>query len=235
MDTGEVRYEFKTVQSIRGMEARTRAKWEGVGWELVEQADPFLLRSKLTFRRQKKSIRGPLLIAGGAMAAGILSLVILGLVTGGFHQPASSASPPAATAVAEPTKSVKPTSAATEAPAVGTQVNDSEVVSAFRSFFAERAAAGVMVGKAVTNVSYVDRVVRVTFDPAAAGVTQETFDQFNSFDNLAKFAAATIAFDEPIGNRLRPAIDSIDTVNPAGTSLGTLSSNEILALNGLSK
>jgi len=98
----EVRYEIKTVQSIRGLEARTRAKWEKDGWELVEQADPSLLRTALTFRRPKKSIRGPLLIAGSVVVAGITGLVILGAVTGANRQPASSESA-ATTAVVRPT------------------------------------------------------------------------------------------------------------------------------------
>jgi hypothetical protein len=227
---------MKTVQSIRGMEARTKAKWERDGWELVEQADPSMLRTKLTFRRPKKSIRVPLLIAGGAVVVGFVSLVILGLVTGGFSQPASSTTSPSKTAVASPTRTVSPSSSATSPPATtGAPVTDVEVVSAFRSYFAERASAGVMVGKAVTEVSYSNRVVRVTFDSAAAGVTQEMFDQLNSFDNLASFAATTVAFNDPVGNRLRPAIDSIQTVNPGGVSLGVYSAADILALNGLSK
>jgi hypothetical protein len=206
---------MKTVQSIRGMEARTKAKWERDGWELVEQADPSMLRTKLTFRRPKKSIRVPLLI---------------------FSQPASSTTSPSKTAVASPTRTVSPSSSATSPPATtGAPVTDVEVVSAFRSYFAERASAGVMVGKAVTEVSYSNRVVRVTFDSAAAGVTQEMFDQLNSFDNLASFAATTVAFNDPVGNRLRPAIDSIQTVNPGGVSLGVYSAADILALNGLSK
>jgi hypothetical protein len=214
------------------MEARTKAKWEKDGWELVDQGEPGMLRSKLTFRRPKKSIRVPLLIAGGAIVAGMSGLVILGLVTGGF-QPASTASTPSTPLVAEPTPSEATTSPVAQSPAADTPVTDSEVISAFQSFFAERAANGALFGKAVTNVSYSNRKVRVTFDPAAAGVSQELFDQVNPFDNLAEFAAVPVAFNNSVGNRLRPAIDSIETVTPAGASLGTLSATEILAINGL--
>lgn len=102
MAVDDLRYEIKTVQVIRGMEARTKVKWEKDGWELVEQADSAMLRTKLTFRRPKKSIRGPVLIASGAVAAGILGLIILGAVTGSHRQPASSESSLTA-AVAAPT------------------------------------------------------------------------------------------------------------------------------------
>ncbi len=86
----EVRYETKAVQAIRGMEARTREKWEKDGWEFVEQAEPSLLRTKLTFRRPKKSVRGTLLIAGGCFAAAITAIIVLAVVGAAQRQPAAS-------------------------------------------------------------------------------------------------------------------------------------------------
>ena len=49
---------------------------------------------------------------------------------------------------------------------------DAEVVSVFRSYFAERAANGVMYGRAVSSVTLENRVPRVTFDPALNGLSQ---------------------------------------------------------------
>ncbi|WP_324273569.1 hypothetical protein [Blastococcus brunescens] len=48
----EVQYEFTSVQTIRGGEAKTIAKWRTDGWEL-DSRDQGLLRTELTFRRVK--------------------------------------------------------------------------------------------------------------------------------------------------------------------------------------
>ena len=47
-----VRYEFKTVQAVRGTEARSIAKWQTAGWEHLDQK-PGSLRTTLQFRRVK--------------------------------------------------------------------------------------------------------------------------------------------------------------------------------------
>ena len=78
-------------------------------------------------------------------------------------------------------------------------------------------------------------MVRVTFDAASAGVDQATFDRYAADTNFPEFAAVPIAFDTDVGNRLRPAINSIETVRADGTSLVTIDAAGILALNGLSK
>jgi hypothetical protein len=235
MAGGDMQYELKTVKSLRGMEARVAAKWEKDGWELVEQADAPMLRTSLTFRRAKKQVPRWAWIAGAAVAVVCVAAIITGSVLEGSGTPTPSASATeiAATPRAAPTEA--PTEAPAESPPAAMTVPDAEVVSAFRSYFDERAAAGVMVGKAVTDVSFSNRVVRVTFDPDAAGVSQELFDKLKAFDNLALFAATPIAFNDDLGNRLRPGIDAIETVTPDGTSLGTFSSADILAINELSK
>jgi hypothetical protein len=125
---------------------------------------------------------------------------------------------------------VEPSTTATAAP-----VTDAEVVAAFQSSFAERASEGVMYGKAASKVTFENGIVRVTFDPAAAGVDQATFDGLAAHFNFPDFAATPIAFNDDVGNRPRLAIDSIETVRANGTSLGTIDAAGILALNGLSK
>lgn len=235
MASGDVKYELKTVKSLRGMEARVAAKWENDGWQLVEQADAPMLRTSLTFRRAKKQVPRWAWMAGAAVAVVCVGAIITGSVLEGSGSPTPIASATDIAAAPSAAPSEAPPEAPAESPPAVTTVPDVEVVSAFRSFFAERAAASVMVGKAVTDVSFSNRVVRVTFDPAAAGVSQQVFDELNAFDNLASFAATPIAFNDDLGNRLRPSIDAIETVTPDGNSLGTFSSTDILALNELSK
>jgi hypothetical protein len=229
----DVQYEHKTVKSLRGMEARVAAKWEKEGWELVDQADAPMLRTSLTFRRAKKQVPRWAWIAGASVAVVCVAAIITGSILEGSGTPTPSASATDIAATPRAAPSEAPTEGPAESPPAAT--TDAEVVSAFRSYFAERAAANVMVGKAVTDVSFSNRVVRVTFDPDAAGVSQELFDELKGFDNLASFAATPIAFNDDLGNRLRPGIDTIETVTPDGSSLGTFSSADILALNELSE
>jgi hypothetical protein len=84
--------------------------------------------------------------------------------------------------------------------------------------------------------------LRVTFDPAAVGMDQSTFDSVNPYNNphdpsesLADFVSTPVAFNDKLGKRLRSAIDRIDTVNAAGKPLGTRTMAEIIKLNGLSE
>ena len=48
----DARYEFKSARTIRGRQARTIAKWQADGWELVAQGQGRLL-TEMTFRRVK--------------------------------------------------------------------------------------------------------------------------------------------------------------------------------------
>ena len=238
----EVKYKNKTVTTIRGMEARSIAKWAKEGWEFVSQTPAKLLRTTLTFRRPKKQIPKWVWVAGAAAVIVLgIGVTIAAIQEGsnGTKQAAASTtgsvSPsvePSPTATVEPsaTATVEPSATATSAPVTG-----AEVVAAFQSFFAERASKGVMYGKSASKVTFESGIVRVIFDPAAAGVNQAIFDGLAANFNLPNFAATPIAFNDEVGNRLRPAIDSIETVRVDGTSLGTLDAAGILALNGLSK
>lgn len=230
MADAEVKYNNKIVTTVRGLEARSIAKWEKEGWEFVSQAPAKQLRTTLTFRRPKKQIPRWVWAAVAAAAAVVIPGTGVAIAAAqqshdGISQVASSPSP----TVTE-TPSLEPSPAATVQP-----VTDAEVLAAFKTFFAERASNGVMWGKAASNVTFENRVVRVTFDPAAAGVNQATFDGLAAGFNFPSFVATPIAFNDQVGNRLRPGIDSIEAVRTDGTSLGAIDAAGILALNGLSR
>jgi hypothetical protein len=53
----DARYEFKSVRTMRGREARALAKWQKDGWELVTQCKG-TLRTEMTFRRVKPKTIG---------------------------------------------------------------------------------------------------------------------------------------------------------------------------------
>src|SRR5690554_3011358 len=95
MADDDVQYEIKTVTTVRGIEARSIAKWEKERWELVSQSELPLLRTKLTFRRVKA--KPPWLVLGVAgglfVVVGILATVMT-LITGGEEDsPQQAASP----------------------------------------------------------------------------------------------------------------------------------------------
>lgn len=91
----EVQYESKRVKAIRGMEARTIAKWTADGWEFVGQT-PGAISSELSFRRVKRKISRAVIAA----AAGIAVLVVVAITIGAIterNDPTSAAPPVSAT------------------------------------------------------------------------------------------------------------------------------------------
>lgn len=81
-----VKYETRSVKTVRGLEARTRAKLEKEGWEFVSQ-EQGTVRSELTFRRPKPETPWKLIGAGG----GLLALLVVGsLIASAFGGDGSS-------------------------------------------------------------------------------------------------------------------------------------------------
>jgi hypothetical protein len=112
----EIKYEYKTVQAVRGTDALVISKMQKDGWELVEQA-PGRLRSTLNFRRPKKPL--PWLLIGTAAVVVVVLSIIIGVASalsdGGEKKDASGKS----AATASETPSATPTPIAAESAAVG--------------------------------------------------------------------------------------------------------------------
>jgi hypothetical protein len=115
-DEVEPKYLTKSVWTIRGLEARTRAKWEKQGWEFVTQ-NQSLLRTELSFRRVKKKLPW---YAWAAIGAGV---VLLGVgITVGSLTEAPTAShdapqpPPAAVSTPDTQATEIPVATQTAAP-----------------------------------------------------------------------------------------------------------------------
>ncbi|MFI1646658.1 DUF4839 domain-containing protein [Streptomyces avidinii] len=71
----EIKYEYKTVQTVRGTDGLVISKMQKDGWELVEQAQG-MLRSTLNFRRPKKP--QPWLLIGTATAVLVILTIVIG-------------------------------------------------------------------------------------------------------------------------------------------------------------
>lgn len=113
MPEGEIRYETKTVTTIRGLESRSIAKWEKEGWELVSQQEQPMLRTSLTFRRVKP--KPPWLLIGGVGGVLVILAVVItvmSLITGDDEELAAPSTSPTSAAPAQ-----TPTSVPTQAPA----------------------------------------------------------------------------------------------------------------------
>lgn len=82
MGEERLRYETRTVKTVRGMEARTAAKWEREGWEVVSQTQR-RVQSELQIRRLVPKRSWRTWAIGGGAAAAVAAVVALG-VTGVF-------------------------------------------------------------------------------------------------------------------------------------------------------
>jgi hypothetical protein len=231
------KYESKTVRAVRGLEGRTRTKWEGEGWEFVSQ-EQGRVQTTLTFRRPAPKSRRLLFIIGGAAFALILTTIITVGVINERNAPVE-AEP---TATAEPSESVESPSATPtstpvptpteEVPAVSPASNE-EVLAAFQGFVNERAAANVLVAQAVTSVTFENGVVRIAIDPAAVGYDEASFRELVPFENLAEIFITPMAFNDDIGPRLRASVSSVETVDAAGGSRGSRTTEWVVEANEL--
>ncbi|NYI76980.1 DUF4839 domain-containing protein [Nocardioides panzhihuensis] len=88
----EIRYDFMTVNTIRGAENRAAVKWTSQGWELVGQ-DSGTLRTQLTFRREKKPMNRLVLVGGISAVMILIVAVVLGTISEGNDPAATSAEP----------------------------------------------------------------------------------------------------------------------------------------------
>jgi hypothetical protein len=174
----DAQYEFTSVQAIRGMEAKTIAKWERDGWE-VDRRDQGVLRTELTFRRVKPKTFVSSMVAAFrglepkvqllAVSVGALLLVLVvgvavvaGVKSGrGSSQPAASATEADAGVSGGPSES--------QAPAAGSAV-------------ATRPAAGETL--TVQNNAELAELMTIT-DPSLPAVGEFA----------AKYRGRTIAFD----------------------------------------
>lgn len=115
---------------------------------------------------------------------------------------------------------------ATQAPAVE-EITDEQALAEVQAFIDQRASSGVVLAKTVTSLTLADGVLTATFDPAAAGMDQATFDRLNAFPNLAKFVGTPMMAKDDQGARLRTRITRVDTVSADGRSLGSATAAEL--------
>jgi hypothetical protein len=82
MSETEKKYEFREVRVVRGLESRTKSKWENDGWEFVSK-DEGTLQTKLKFKREKAKLSKGLKAgaAGGALV--LVAIIAIGIANEG--------------------------------------------------------------------------------------------------------------------------------------------------------
>jgi len=103
------KYETKTVQAVRGTEARTIKKWEKTGWEAIDQKTA-RLRTEITLRRPSPKKPWLLFAAGGGV---VVLLIVFALIMGATEStdPSKGASQPA-----EPSQTTEPADESSASP-----------------------------------------------------------------------------------------------------------------------
>jgi len=131
----EIKYEYKTVKTVRGMDSRTISKMQEDGWELTEQV-PGTLRTTLTFRRPKKPL--PRFLIGTGAAVLLLLAVVIGVasaLSGGEEKKDESGKSTAAGAKtsAAPKPTLTPTKIESTAAEVITSQNSSKFAALLKT------------------------------------------------------------------------------------------------------
>ncbi|MFB6820267.1 DUF4839 domain-containing protein [Streptomyces virginiae] len=122
----EIKYDYKSVQTVRGTDGLVIARMQKDGWEFVEQTSG-MLRSTLDFRRPKKPL--PRHLIGTAVGGLVILAVVIGVAAaledGGGKKDGANRST-ATTASAEPSAKSAPTGAMSAAAEVITPQNNPE-------------------------------------------------------------------------------------------------------------
>ncbi|MGX4688664.1 DUF4839 domain-containing protein [Streptomyces sp. JNUCC 63] len=128
----EIKYEYKTVRTVRGTDGLVISKMQKDGWELVEQAQG-ALRSTLDFRRPKKP--QPWLLIGAAAAVLVILAIVIGVASalsdGGEKKGESGKS--AAAASEKTSAAPTPTAAKSAATEVITPQNNPEFAALLKT------------------------------------------------------------------------------------------------------
>ncbi|MER7910167.1 DUF4839 domain-containing protein [Streptomyces sp. NPDC096068] len=121
----EIRYEYKTVRTVRGTDGLMISKMQKDGWELVERS-PGTLRSTLDFRRPKKP--QPWLLIGAASVVLVVLAVVIGVVSalGSGNGKKNESDKPAVATSEKPSTTPVPTAAESAAAEVITSQNTPE-------------------------------------------------------------------------------------------------------------
>jgi hypothetical protein len=132
--SGDVRYETKTIQALRGTVAKTVSSWEAQGWEVVSRSEG-LVRTEITLRRAKREINVRRYAIVGAAAVVVVGAIVATSILASSGNDEESTARPAAPTTATASSSQSPTappvtsSAAPSEEAVLTAENNADLAA----------------------------------------------------------------------------------------------------------
>lgn len=128
----EIKYEHKTVQTVRGTDGLVISKMQKDGWEFVEQSQG-TLRSTLTFRRPRKPV--PWRMVGMAAAGLAILAAVIGtaVALGGDDEKKDESAKPTASSIGRPSAAPTPTAAEQAAAEVITPENNPEFAALLKT------------------------------------------------------------------------------------------------------
>ncbi|MFG3062328.1 DUF4839 domain-containing protein [Streptomyces sp. NPDC048231] len=157
----EIKYEYKTVQTVRGTGGLVISKMQKDGWELVEQAQG-TFRSTLNFRRPKKPL--PWLLIGTAAAVFVILAIVIGVASalsgGGEKKDESGKS--MASAVEKPSATPTPTAAGSAAAEVITTQNNPEFAALLKADYCDDANLDFATRHEGQTVAFNGSIVNMT-------------------------------------------------------------------------
>jgi hypothetical protein len=205
----DIKYEYKSVQAVRGLENRSIAKAEQEGgWELYDQTQG-TLRTTLKFRRVKPEtflskawgmFRGLEPARQRVVGAGLAILLLLAAVGIGTAATLDKGSANAESSATKATEAAAVTEKASPSP-TATASETHQVTSAENSATASAAAAAVNVESAPTSSEATDQVISVknNKDFAALLAASHSCDP-TMVEFAAKYEGRKIEFDGSIKN-----------------------------------
>lgn len=107
-----------------------------------------------------------------------------------------------------------------------TSITPEQAVAAVQAYIDERAAAGVQMADAFTELKLIDGVLTATWSEAAIGKEKsEILLDLNPFDDLAEWLGTPLAFDNEEGRQIRQHVDAVSVIGPFG--VGKLSARDL--------
>lgn len=99
-----------------------------------------------------------------------------------------------------------------------------QAVEAVQAFIDERAASGVMIADAFTELGIVDGVLTATWSEAAIGKEKsDILLESNPYDDLAEWLGTPLSFDNEEGRQIRQHVRSVSVIGPFGVGAKSVS------------
>lgn len=107
-----------------------------------------------------------------------------------------------------------------------TPVTPEQAVARVQAFIDERAASGVLMAEAFTDLELIEGVLTAAWSEAAIGERKsDILLEINPFENLAEWLSTPMSFNNEAGRQIRQNVHTVSVLGPSG--VGSLSTREL--------